>query len=142
MVNNDSELIDQVRELTDYGELIIGGAEMETLLQIAKEEVRSSLGDPDQLTFYDAGSEDADRALFWFLCIASKVKVGEIGGLEIDADDFAAQQPDEYQNSMWFRQYQKKRSLAEGQLGGSGAASSSIQRTGREYVYDRPEGGL
>lgn len=141
MADTDQELISEVRALTDYGTLIIDQSEMQTLLTIAKDEIRSSLGAPD-LTFYGEETADADRALFWFLCIASKVKVGEIGGLNIDADDFAAQQPESYQNSIWFRQYQQKFSAAEAQLGGSGAASTTIERDGREYEYDRPEGGL
>lgn len=141
MVDTDSDLISQVRSLTDYDELIISASEMNTLLEIAKEELRSTLGAPD-LSFYGDDTADADRALFWFLCIASKVKVGEIGGLNIDADDFAAQNPDRYDDTLWFRQYQKKRDLAEADIVSTGASSTTIERTDRSYEFDRPEGGL
>lgn len=139
MAQSDVELISEVRSLTDYHEGIISDSDMQDLVVVAKEEVRGELGD-SSFEFYGAQTFDADRALFWFLCIASKVKVGELGGIEITADAFRSQQPQHVQNSFWFIRFQNKMQAAALQAGTGGAATTTISRSDeRSYEYDRPE---
>lgn len=141
MARSDQELIDEVRALTGYDDgAMFSDADMQALVTLSKEELRSSLGDAE-FEFYLRGQEntlDADRALFWFVCIGAKIRAGEIGSVELTVDSLE-EQTREGQFNVWFKNFQQR--LHAAQTGVTGAATTTISRTERNYEYDRPELG-
>jgi len=141
MARTDTELIDEVRAFTGYdGGSMFTDTDMQALVELGKEELRSRLGSPDY-EFYQRGGTntlDADRALFWFTCIATKVRAGEIGSVELTVNNLEEQQS-AGQFGFWFRNFRDRLYSAENST--VGAATTTISRTDRTYDYDRPELG-
>jgi hypothetical protein len=141
MARSDQELIDEARALTGYDDgAMFTDTDMEALLSLSKEEIRSSLGAPG-FEFYrrdEVNTLDADRALFWFLCIGAKIRAGEIGSVELTVDNLE-EQTREGQFNVWFSNFQQR--MAAAQAGVTGAATTTISRTDRTYEYDQPELG-
>lgn len=109
MATSDTELIEEVRALTDYDSSIVSDSEMQELVEIGKEEIRLEFPLVDNLFpgFYE-GDLTIDRALFWFVYVAAKVKVGELGGLDISAGSFLDVAPDSASDSMGLRNFQRR----------------------------------
>lgn len=139
MATNNAELIDEVRSLTGYTDHMFSDVEMHSLLQLSKEEIRSDLGDPN-FTFYQTGdaqnTHEADRALFWFLCIATKVRAGEIGGGNVSVSDLDFETVEDDEASIWIRNYHKR--INSVGVGGKAPARVDIDRgTERNYGNER-----
>lgn len=137
MATTDSELIAEARQLTGYTDgNVISDSDFQSLLDVCKQEVRAELGDPS-FTFFETSPEDtlqADRALFWFLCIAAKIRTGEIGGMDIDIAHIRTDSPDEEEYRSWFSNFDKRMGSAEARFStGSGPSQVSPQRDGRSY---------
>lgn len=143
MAQSDSELVDEVRVLTGYDdEVMFSDSDLDSLVQIGKEELRSYWNLPE-FEFYRRGEEntlDADRALFWFTCIATKVRAGEIGSVELTIDSLETAQYDG-QFSYWFRNFQQRAASAGG-ASGVGPANIQVSRAEeRSYEYQQPDYG-
>lgn len=137
MATNDSEMISEVRALT-YDEHILSDIQMREILHVCKEEIRADLGDPD-FQFYQTGevenSHDADRALFWFTCIGAKIRVGELGGMDISVADLDAEQASG-QEAFWIKKFHNR--LQSAGEGGRKPGMTSVNRgTERLYGEDR-----
>lgn len=131
MASDDDTLVDEARTLTNYDDSILSESEFRELIEIGKEELRAALGEPS-LTFYQDDRYQATRALFWFVCIAAKVRVGELGGLNLTVESLEAQNPGEAHHSYWFRNFQQ-RLRAAGNVNSGGASSTVLSRTNRTY---------
>ena len=141
MARSDSELINEVRALTGYDDgAMFTDSDIQALVDLGKEELRAGLGLPD-FTFYrrdDVNTLDADRALFWFVCIATKVRAGEIGSVELSVNNLE-ETTRQGQFEYWFSNFQNRMRAAES--ANVGAASTTISRSDRDYEYDQPEFG-
>lgn len=137
MATSDSELITEARALTDYNVSIMSDSEFQTLVDIGKEELRAEYGDPETFPGFYSGDLNLDRALFWFVCIAAKVKAGEISGIDISVGDLDASNSNgEY--SYWFDNFSKRLNAFSR---GGGPGQTNISRADeRTYEYDRPQG--
>lgn len=131
MATDDASLIEEVRGLTDYDSDILSDSELQALVDLGKEELRAELGNP-QVSYYNNGRIHATRALFWFVCIAAKVKVGEIAGVNIEVESFRSWNPAEGHYGFWFRNFDKRLSAAENVEYG-GTAHVQISRDNRSY---------
>lgn len=134
MATSDQELITEVRALTDYHPDVMSDSDIQTLIDIGKEEMRARFADPD-FQFYRTGDDSthsADRALFWFTCIAAKVRAGEIAGINITVDDIEASTSSVGQYDFWFENFRQKLSEAEASLNPA-VSQSSLQRDNRTY---------
>jgi hypothetical protein len=137
MATSDSELITEARALTDYEQMILSDSEFQKLVDVGKEELRAEYGDPDTFPGFYAGDLNLDRALFWFVCIAAKVKAGEIASVDISVSDLDASQP-AGDHQYWFRNFSKRlAAFSRGQGPGNVNISRADNRT---YEYDRPQG--
>lgn len=140
MASNDSDIIREVRGLTDCGVDIIPGNEMQTLVDIGKEEIRADVGEPG-LTFYasDGSTFEADRALFWFVCLATKVKTGEIASTNIEIESLITEKPAQGHFDIWFENLEARlRQYVRERQDGGGAAHTLIEREDdRSYSYDQ-----
>lgn len=132
MAADDESLIAEARVLTDYDSDIINDEDMQDLVDLGKEEISGKVGN-QSLTFYNEETFQATRALFWYVCIAAKVKAGELAGMNISADDFEASNPAESHYGFWFDNFQEKLSRAQRSLL-PGASVISIERSS-ERVY-------
>lgn len=138
MADNDTELISEVRAFTGYTSSdTFTDSDLQELVDIAKEELRAEFGDPD-FTFYQSGQHDADRALFWFTCLATKVRTGEIGGISIEINEIRTASPGEEEYRFWITRLDKKISAANSQLGRSNSSMRNISRDDRSYSFDTP----
>lgn len=139
MVSSDTELIEQVRGMTDYDASIMSDSEIQTLIDIGKEEIAGYLAadneDPDNFTFYQSDTYDADRALFWFTCIAMKAKAGEIAAVNLTVGSLRATSYAGSKFDLYFDNFDKKMRMAEG---GNTPAISAPQRDNR--TYEQPTG--
>jgi len=141
MATSDSELIAEARGLTDYDASVLSDSEFQELVDICKEELRADFGDASY-SFY-SGSLNADRALFWFVCVAAKIRTGEIGGLNITTGDVEAAHPAQVHHDFaWFRNFENRKRKAMrsfSQDANRGPTQTSLERDNREYAFDRPE---
>jgi hypothetical protein len=132
MATTDSELITEVRALTDYPQEVISDSEMQELVDIGKQELQARFNQPGY-AFY-TGDHSADRALFWFTCIAAKVKAGEIAGVNLEVGDIAAQSPAATHYDYWFEAFQERLNEAINEVSGyAGPAHKLIERDDRNY---------
>lgn len=137
MASTDSELIDEVRALTDYTQGVYSDSEMQALVNLCKEELRADFDEPN-FQFYQTGDDStlaADRALFWFVCIAAKIRAGEIGGISIDVAEVTATQPSSSGYEVWFKNFEKRLNEAQKSVieSGPGPAHTTEARDDRTY---------
>lgn len=133
MVSSDTELIEQVRGMTDYDASVMSDSEIQTLVDIGKEEIAGYLvaddETPSDFTFY-SGNYDADRALFWFTCIAAKAKAGEIASVNLTVGSLRSTAYAGSKFELYFENFDKKMRGAEN---GNLPATSAPERDGRSY---------
>lgn len=136
MATSDTELVQEARAITDYDASILSDSEFHSLVRIGKEEIRAEFDSPN-FSFYQTGEEhtlQADRALFWFTCIAAKIRAGEIAGLDIDIGQIRTSQPDQERYQPWFRQLNKRLNAATSKHSeASGISQQAPQRDDRQY---------
>jgi hypothetical protein len=137
MAQSDSELISEVRALTDYDDRILSNSDVQTLVNIGKKEIRAEYGDPETFPGFYSGNLSLDRALFWFTCIACKIKTGEIGGIELSISDLDAQSGEGTGFETWFRNFSKR--LRAYEAAEMGMASTNASRDNRSYGFDQPD---
>jgi hypothetical protein len=129
MASSDSELIEEVRALTDYDESVYSDEEIQELVDIGKSELRSKWNEPE-LDFYTSERSHVERALFWFTCIATKVRIGEIASMNIRVESFEATKPGNLHYDYWFRNFQQHMRDA---YQNPGPSSTVMSRTDRSY---------
>lgn len=129
MASSDSELVEEVRSLTDYDEHVYSDGEIRGLVDIGKSELRSKWNEPE-LDFYTEERLHVERALFWFTCIAVKVRAGEIASMNIRVETFEATKPGNTHYGYWFRNFQQHFRDAYGE---SGPSSVIMSRSNRSY---------
>lgn len=122
-------LIEEARAITDYDSNIYTDSEFQELVDIGREEIRAETGSPE-LSFYTSDTFQATRALFWFTCIAAKVRAGEIAGVNLTVESIEAAQPGNENYAYWFRNFGKRIRAA---AGATGPASIVLSRTERSY---------
>jgi hypothetical protein len=138
MANSDAELVSEVRALTDYDDTIFSDGELLELVNIGKDELRSEWGD-EGYQFYD-GPLIADRALFWFVVVAAKIRAGEIAGSNINIADIELRNPAHVHHEVLINRFVKKkdragRTINQGE--NAGPAVQSNERTDdRTYGYE------
>lgn len=128
MATSDTELIQEARAITDYDSGLISDAEFQTLVDIGKEELESEFSD-NFPGFYN-GNKDADRALFWFTCIAAKVRAGEIAGVNLTVGSIRATSYSNSKFDFWFESFEEKLYSA---TGGKPSRKQNLSRDGRAY---------
>jgi len=133
MASTDSELISEVRAFTDYNSAVISDSDFQDLVSLGKEELKEELGNDANFPGFFNGNLHVDRALFWFVVIAAKVKVGEISGIDIRSGEFldTDQEPDG--NALLFQNYRKRVASYNRR---SGASHTTVDRTDRSYGYE------
>lgn len=135
MAQSDFELINEVRALTDYHPDVMSDSTLQELIGIAKAELRADFGNTE-FTFYEDGTHNADRALFWFTCIAAKVRAGEIAGIDITIDDLAGHKPTGSPHDFWFTRFEEKLKEANADQGTTGISQVNLSRDNRAYGED------
>jgi hypothetical protein len=128
MATNESELIEEVRALTGYDQSIMTDATMQELVNIGKEELGREFS--EDFPGFFGGNTDADRALFWFTCIAAKVRAGEIAGVNISVGSIRATSYSNSKYAFWFDNFQKR---MESAYGGKPVNLQSLERDNRSY---------
>jgi len=132
MATTDTELIAEVRALTDYPADVMSDADIQKLVDIGKEELRASFGDPSYV-FY-TGDQSADRALFWFTCLGTKIKAGEIASVNLEIADIIAQKPAQGHYDVWFELFRARLKEAERAVRDeAGPAQAELERENRSY---------
>lgn len=135
MATSDAELIDEARAMTEYDSDIVSDSKFQELLHICKEELRADFGDPSFSFFQDEAMHAADRALFWFLCIAAKIRTGEIGGMNIRTGEIESSHPAQvHHKAAWFDNFIDNKRKAERQVAGAtGPSQTAVTRDNRSY---------
>jgi len=78
------KIIDEIRFITGYPELVFDDEKLEEAIEFTKNEIRGMIQDPE---FDDFDEFNAERAVMWGSCYQLKVRTGEIGGLPITIGD-------------------------------------------------------
>lgn len=87
MASTESELKDQVRELTDYTSTGAFSADaLSSVFEIAKRDIQAEANTTVD-SWVDNESDNAENALFWTACLFTKIKAGEIGGVPMSLGD-------------------------------------------------------
>lgn len=132
MANNDSELKEEVRAITNYGARAVSSSDLQSLINIGKDEIVMMLpGGNDGFVGFYSGNLAADRALFWFTTIAAKVHTGEIEGVDISVDSFLDFDGGSASDSMLFDRFERAIATARGES--SGIGHIQVQRDNRSY---------
>jgi len=143
VTTSDTELIEEVRQLTGYTSTNdFTDSDIQSLVNTAKDEIRSYLNSPT-LSFYQRAQPNtfqADRALFWFTCIALKVRAGEIGNVELTIDGLEVN-PTERAYSFWFQRFQQAIQNAHKGIAQINATRSAAIRRDGERTYGNKDFG-
>lgn len=130
MVDSDEELIDQVRTLTDYDEFVYTDSEFQGLVDLCKEELQEHWSEPT-FSWYGSETLSQDRALFWFVCIAARVRAGEYSAMDISVADIQLQPAD---GDFFITKFHEKMNSV---AGGPMAATTNIERSEeRDYSFE------
>lgn len=127
-----SATIEEVRVLTGYDREIISGPEMVSLESRARKELTAEVG--SDLDFTDA---TADTALFWLLCLFTKIHTGEIATSNFKVGELESR-PLDAETNLWLRNYQERRDQLVGSHGGF-FGHVAPQRQDREYGSESDE---
>mgnify|MGYP006285300615 FL=1 len=131
MASNDTELIAEVRSLVGYGETVIPNVEFQSLIDIAKRDLVLELDGTAPADWYNDGS--AETALFYSVCLFSKIRTGEIGGVQYAVAELE-KRPLPETELFWLKRVEKAlASLKSEEDRNSGFAHSTISRTDRVY---------
>ena len=131
MASDDTAIKAQVRGLTDYDEVILSDPDLQEILDLAKAEIRASIGD-ESLDF--GQSIQAERALFWLTCIFSKVKGGEMDAPSFNIGELSVRQSNMTErHNIWMDNFWKHYRSIEG---GSPVAHITASRPDRTYGFD------
>jgi hypothetical protein len=132
MASDDSSLSDEVRLLTHYDSSIISEADLTGLIGVAKEEIKAEVDD-GTLTFY-SGNIQADRALFWLVCIFSKIHMGEIDAPNFEVSELKVRSSSfSEQNGLWFDNFSQR---LEAISPGARIGHVKVSRADRSYQFD------
>lgn len=130
MVDSDEQMIEQSRTLTDYDEFVYTDFEFQSLVDLCKEELRDHWDEPG-FDWYGSDTLTEDRALFWFLCIAARIRAGEYSAMDISVADIQLQSAD---GDFFIAKFNEK---MDGVAGGPSAASANIERSvERDYSFE------
>lgn len=128
MSNNNEELIQEVRALTNYHEGLISDAEMQMLAEMAINEVKGITRDPD-LEIFEV--PEAERAAFWSMCLFCKIHMGELDGLDFSLGEISVKQmPFRDITRVWYRQLDYYINLLRS---GGSMGHTKVRRSDREY---------
>lgn len=136
MATNDSELINEVRGLTDYGTAIMTDGELQTLVDIGKEEIQAHVGELDsggQIQFFGSDTLQQDRALFWFTCIAAKAKAGEIASVNLTVGSIRSTSYAGSKFDFYFKNFDKRMATVERVASGGPAQVNATRSDDRSY---------
>jgi hypothetical protein len=143
MATDDTTLISEARAITDYDTEIMSDSEFQELVDIAKEELRAEWQLPDYQFYGNTTSGDIgfilqrDRALFWYVCIAAKIRGGEIAAPNITIGSIRATSYTGSKFDFYFENLDKRLSTIERS---SGPRITQITRDDeRAYEFDPPE---
>lgn len=136
MATNQSELIDEVRTLTNYTASLISDSEMGNLVDLAKEELKSEVPAASRpVSYFGSDTHEQDRALFWLSCLFAKIRAGEIGAATFTVDELRSN-PLDNQSNFWFMMFQSRLGQMEG---APGFGQTSLERADdRSYEFDSP----
>lgn len=142
MATSDDELIQEVRSFTGYTSTnTFTDGELWGIVDVGKEEIRAEIGQPE-FEFYRTGETttlSADRALFWFTCIGTKVHTGELGSISLTVNDLESGQANESTYNYWMSQFATRMSSARtSHSEDSGASTTLMERTDRSYSFETP----
>jgi hypothetical protein len=131
MADSDADIIDEARALTDYDEGLISDSTFQQLVDIGKEELEEEFSTQAEpfVGFYN-GNQAADRALFWFTCIAAKVRAGEIAGVNLTVGSIRATSYSNSKFDFWFDNFNQK---FEEATGGKPSRLQNLSRDNRTY---------
>lgn len=128
MATNDTELVSEVRSLTDYDSGILTDSELDSLLAIAKREIETEVGE-DSLDFY--ANARRERALFWLTCFFAKIKTGEYEGMDLTVSEIEMNKiPEGDEGRIWLTQFEKRLKQI---VAGNKTYISNISRNNRLY---------
>jgi hypothetical protein len=143
MATTDQELITEARAITDYDQSIMSDAEFQELVDIGKEELRAHWQLSDYQFYGQTNAADVgfilqrDRALFWFVCIAAKIRGGEIATPNITVGSIRATSYTGSKFDFYFENFEARLNTIERS---SGPSVSQITRDDeRSYEFDPPE---
>jgi hypothetical protein len=132
MATSDTELMSEVRAMTHYDTSIVSDSTMQTLIDVGKKEIEADFPETPASPFpgFYAGNLQIDRALFWFVCIAAKIRVGEISGISISSGQFLDVEPSDTDDPFLFRNFQRRLANV---MGKTGPGQIQVERDGRTY---------
>lgn len=127
VVLNETQIIEDARSLTGYHDELIDDAEMHTLYHIAVEDIEGIVRRPME----EIENEAAERAVFWAVCLFSKIHMGELDGLDFSIGSINVKQmPIRDITRIWYRQMDLYINVLRSE---SATGITQISRSDREY---------
>ena len=80
------DIIEQVRTITDYPELIFSDDEIENVIEFTQDEIQAMVEAPDRFE-WDEQPFIEERAVIWGTCYHLKVRSGEVSGIPMSVGD-------------------------------------------------------
>lgn len=131
MAIDDNTLKAEVRALTDYGPDIISDDDLQEVVDLTKRELLADIGDETYELYDDL---NAERALFWLLCIFLKVKSGEIDSPSFRISELSVRQSNfTERHGVWMDNFRKHYSAMNG---GPAVGHTRANRPDRNYDFD------
>jgi len=127
MVLDKQNIIDECRSLTQFDDVLISDVEMETLYQIAVEDIEGIIG----RDLEEVENRAAGRAVFWSLCLFTKIHVGELDGIDFSLGSMRINQmPRRDITRVWYKKSDRYIGMLQS---ASSIGIRNINRTDREY---------
>lgn len=132
MASSDQDIIDRARTLTDVPSQVMSDSDIQNIVDIGKDELRSWFDD-SSYSFY-TGDLDADQALFWFTVIGVKIRLGEITSVNLRIADIHTETFSGTQYDWLFNNFNKHLTDAEKNISElAGMSKKNLSRDGRAY---------
>lgn len=142
MVSTESELKDDVREMTGYtSTLTLSNDGLDVAYRRAKRHIRIEKALDSNIDWFSSDNEAEEEALFWFTCLFSKVKTGELDSQDlqvgaVDQQTLLAKSDDEV--TTWYRNaHRALDSIKPSNI----FRTASPVRDGREYTIPTQDTG-
>lgn len=106
MISTETELKNDVREMTGYPPGVLSDDGLDTAYRSAKRHIRVKKALDADYTWYDSEKPEAVEALFWFTCLFCKVQTGELDSQSLQAGAVNAESllaKDDNDVTTWYR---------------------------------------
>lgn len=144
MVSNESELKNDIREMTGYSTTVVSNDGLDTAYRRAKNHIRIEKGLDVSVEWFDSEFPQREDALFWYSCLFAKVQAGELDAQEVEVgaiNPHTLLAKDDESVTQWYRSARNALDAIKPSQKFRSASPNRSERQYDEQTYDDQSGG-